>query len=304
MITPPSLNKNDTVGFVAPARSISQSEMKTAFEIYESWGLKIKTGKNLYNQYNQFAGTDKERAADFQEMMDDPEVKAIICARGGYGTVKIMEYLNFKNFKKNPKWIVGYSDITVLHSYLTQKVGVKTLHATMPLNMTEATRNNKSVHLLKQTLFGEKPGFEWEAEITDKNFRETEGELTGGNLSVLYSLRGTPYDIDTTNKILFLEDLDEYLYHVDRMMMNLKTGGKLSNIKALLVGGMTDMNDNTKPFGMDAKEIIKTITNDLDLTVIMDSPVGHIPENMPLVMGGHAKIKCYKDNRIWIGFTD
>ncbi len=304
MIAPPSLNQNDTIGIVAPARSISQSELKTAFEIFESWGLKIKTGKNLYNQHNQFAGTDKERASDFQAMMDDPEIKAIVCARGGYGTVKIMEHLNFQSFRDNPKWVVGYSDITVLHSYITQKLGVKTLHAAMPLNLTEKTRNNKSTQQLKQTLFGDNPEFEWEAEINRKSFRKTEGQLTGGNLSVLYSLRGTPYDIDTNNKILFLEDLDEYLYHIDRMMMNLRTGGKLSNLKALLVGGMTDMNDNSSPFGMNATEIIQTITKNAEFPVIFDAPVGHIKENMPLIMGGYAKIERIHTKSVRLSFTD
>ena len=303
MITSPYLQENDTIGLVAPARSIKEEEIQTATELFESWGLQIKKGKNLFKANNQFAGNDKQRAEDFQLMMDDPEVKAIVCARGGYGTVRIMEHLDFSNFRKNPKWIIGYSDITVLHSYVTQKIGVKTLHATMPLNINPEATSSMSTHLLKKVLFGSSLEYYWESSTITRSFQKIEGQLTGGNLSVLYSLRGTRYDIETDNKILFLEDLDEYLYHVDRMMMNLKTGNKLDHLKAIIVGGMTEMNDNAIPYGQDAKEIIKDVTKSFGYPVVFDCPVGHMKENYPLVIGDTMKLEKVNERKVKIQFN-
>ena len=302
MITPPPLQKNDTIGIVAPARSIKREELQTAIDLFESWGVNVKLGNNLFKISDQFAGTDKERAADLQQMLDDKEIKAIICARGGYGTIKTTERIDFEQFKKNPKWIVGYSDITVLHSYVTQKLGIKTLHAIMPLNIKEETKHSSSTSLLNKVLFGKQIEFQWESKTITQSFNSIQGELTGGNLSVLYSLRGTPYDIDTDNKILFLEDLDEYLYHVDRMMMNLKTGGKLDNLKALIVGGMTGMNDNAIPYGKDAIEIILSITKDYKYPVIFDCPVGHMEPNLPLIMGGEVNLEKVNNSEFRIVF--
>jgi len=303
MLTPPYLKENDIIGIVAPARSITEDEIQLAIELFESWGLQVKKGNNLHKTNNQFAGTDIERAEDFQEMMDDPHIKAIICARGGYGTVRIMEHLDFNLFRKNPKWIVGYSDITVLHSFVTQQLGIKTLHATMPLNITPETTNSLSSHLLWKALFGKKLEFSWESNTITRPFEHMSGELTGGNLSVLYSMRGTKYDIVTRDKILFLEDLDEYLYHVDRMMMNLKTGNMLANLKAIVVGGMTDMNDNPKPFGLSAHEIIKNTTLSYHYPVIFDCPVGHMKNNLPLIMGDTVSLERLNEKEIKIRFS-
>jgi muramoyltetrapeptide carboxypeptidase len=233
-------------------------------------------------------------------MMDDPEVKAIICARGGYGTVRVMEHLDFSTFQNHPKWIIGYSDITVLHSFVSQQLGIKTLHATMPLNITMETIDSPSTHLLWKALFGHSVEFTWTSNTITSSFQRISGELTGGNLSVLYSLRGTKYDISTDNKILFIEDLDEYLYHIDRMVMNLKTGDKLKNLKALIVGGMTDMNDNRIPFGQDAKEIIKDNLSNVNYPVIFDCPVGHMKDNYPLIIGDQLTLEQINKNEVKI----
>lgn len=235
--------------------------------------------------------------------MDNPEIKAIVCGRGGYGTIKLMEHLNFEKFTKQPKWIIGYSDVTVLHSYITQKLGIKTLHATMPLNITSPSQEIPATQLLKKTLFGEaieytftpSPGSDIPDEIT--------GEITGGNLSVLYSLRGTGFDIETSGKTLFIEDLDEYLYHIDRMLMNFKHGNKLAQLKALLVGGMTDMNDNQTPYGLNAHEIINNITKDYSFPVIFGFPAGHFKNNFPIIMGSEIKIQRVGDNKMRVSFT-
>lgn len=283
MITPPKLKPGDTIGVVAPARKIKKKEIESALQVFEKWGLKIVLGKNIFNQNDQFAGTDMERARDMQEMMDNPEVKAIICARGGYGAIKILPYIDFSQFKKNPKWIIGYSDITVIHAHL-HNLGIQSIHGIMPLNFPEGGLENEATDSLKKVLFGEKKTYEFNAHSFNKP-GVAKGVLIGGNLSVLYSIAGTKYDINTSNKILFLEDLDEYLYHIDRMMMNLKLSGKLDKLKGLIVGGMTDMNDNTIPYGKSAYEIIRQIVDEYDFPVCYGFPAGHITNNLSMVFG-------------------
>ena len=302
MQTPPALEKQDKVGIIAPARSISREELQPAIELFESWGLKVKLGDHIFHSFHQFAGKDEERARDLQLFLDDPSIKAIICARGGYGTIKLMEHLNFDQFVRHPKWVVGYSDITVLHSYITQTLGIKTLHATMPLNIKSSKEELPATELLKKVLFGEAIEYTWTTSTKCDITGKISGEVTGGNLSVLYSLRGTSFDIDTTGKILFIEDLDEYLYHVDRMLMNFKHGNKFTGLKALLVGGMTDMNDNKTPYGFTAYEIIKNITKDYAFPVIFDFPAGHFKNNLPLVMGSELKIQKVGTDKIKVSF--
>lgn len=288
-ITPVSLKKGDRIGIVAPARKITENEIKPAIEIFESWGLNVVTGRYLYGTSHQFSGTDKERTNDMQNMLDDDSIRAIICARGGYGTVRIIDNLNFDRFIKNPKWIVGYSDITVLHSHIQTNYNIETLHATMPVNMDGSSERREADNSLKKALFGEKLEYHFES---GKNSLTgmVHGPLTGGNLSILYSLTGTPSDISTKGKILFLEDVDEYLYHIDRMIMNLKRSGKLLQAKGILIGGMTDMNDNEVSFGKSAYEIIFDNVKDLGIPVCFAFPGGHIKENMTLIMGRNAEL--------------
>ncbi|MFP4621071.1 MAG: LD-carboxypeptidase [Bacteroidales bacterium] len=291
MFTPPSLKDGDAVAIVAPARSIEKEEIEPAMERLTRWGLQVFPGEYLFNKHHQFSGTDAQRAEDFQQMLDDERIKAILCARGGYGTVRILEHLNFKKFMQHPKWIIGFSDITVLHSYINNKLGIKTLHAQMAANFPKNGQENQALKMLKETLFGKPLSFSWKTGYNKADNVAVSGQLTGGNLSVLYSLNGTPFDIDTGEKILFLEDLDEYLYHVDRMMMNLKLSEKLGRIKGLLVGGMTEMNDNKVPFGKTAYEIIREISENFDYPLFFDCPAGHFANNHPLIMGGMAHIK-------------
>ncbi len=285
----PFLKPGDTIGIIAPSRKISKVALQPAVDLFKSWGLKVKLGKNLFADDNQFAGTDEQRRQDFQEMLDDPEVNAIICARGGYGTIRIMDGLNFDGLKSYPKWVIGYSDITVLHSCFSVMIGLPTIHAIMPVNYSFEKGETPSWQKLKSLLFGELPVYEVEPHPFNRH-GYARGKVVGGNLSVLYSMAGTPYDIDTTGCILFIEDLDEYLYHIDRMMMNLKLSGKLDKLAGLIIGGMSDMRDNTIPFGKSALEIINDYTRNSSYPVIFNFPAGHIEDNYPLVLGKEAEI--------------
>lgn len=288
MQQPAFLKKGDKIGIIAPARKVSKEEMLPAIEILRSWGLKVVTGKNLFKADNQFSGTDAQRAEDLQTLLDDDSVKAIISARGGYGTLRIIDKVNFKKFKKNPKWIVGYSDITVLHSHI-HTLGIETLHATMPINFS---KNKEATESLRKALFGEELVYKVQSHPLNRTTKsELKGELVGGNLSLLYALCGSASDIDTKGKILFIEDLDEYLYHIDRMMLNLKRSGKLSHLKALIVGGMTDMKDNAIPFGKTAEEIILDAVKEYKYPVCFGFPAGHIDTNFALYFGKKAKLK-------------
>ncbi|MFO8021977.1 MAG: LD-carboxypeptidase [Perlabentimonas sp.] len=289
LITPPFLKKGDTIGIVAPARKVTRSDVEPAIKLFEKWGFKVLLGKNLYKTYNQFAGTDLERAADFQSMMENPKVKAIVCARGGYGTVKVLEHINLRALQRDPKWVVGYSDVTVLHSILNSWYMVETLHGTMPFNFPKDGSDNEATISLRSVLLGESPTYNAEPHSFNR-LGAASGMFVGGNLSILYSLSGTDADINTEGKILFIEDLDEYLYHIDRMMMNLKRSGKLRNLAGLVVGGMSDMNDNPTPFGKDALEIIHETVKEYDYPVCYNFPAGHVERNLTLIMGRPAEV--------------
>jgi muramoyltetrapeptide carboxypeptidase len=288
MQQPAFLKKGDTVGIIAPARKISPEDLQPSIDILSSWGLHVVLGKNLFHEDHQFAGTDAERSEDLQTMLDDVLIKAIICARGGYGTLRIIDKIDFSRFRTHPKWIVGYSDITVMHSHI-HTLGIETLHATMPINFS---KNAEATEALRKALFGENLIYEAEPHPLNRTFSAAtiEGELIGGNLSLLYALTGSISETDTKGKILFIEDLDEYLYHIDRMMLNLKRAGKLSHLKALIVGGMTDMKDNTIPFGKTAEEIILDAVKEYDYPVCFGFPAGHIDRNLALYLGRRAKL--------------
>lgn len=285
-MTPPNLTKSDTVHLISTARKIDASQLAFATQLLNSWGLEVVLGKNLLHSDHQFSGTDNERAEDLQSAINDPICKAIICFRGGYGTVRILAQVDFKPLLQNPKWIVGYSDVTALHNALHQ-LGLASLHATMPVNFESNTA--AALTSLKNTLFGHANQYTFGTHPLNRT-GTAKGELIGGNLSMLLSLSGTRYDIDTTNKILVLEDLDEYLYHIDRMMWNLKLGGKLQNLKGLIIGGFTDMHDNTVPFGKTVYEIISEAVQDYDYPVCFDFPFGHIDDNRALILGKKAHL--------------
>lgn len=293
MIIPTYLKKGDKIGIVATARKISEAELVPALKILEEKGLMPQLGKYVLGAHHQFSGTDAERCADLQHMLDDESIKAIIVARGGYGTLRIIDSLDFTAFAKHPKWIVGYSDITVLHSHINKMLGIATLHATMPINFLQ---DAYATETLFNALFGEKIYYTFDGHPLNRN-GQVEGELVGGNLSLLYALCGSVSDINTEGKILFIEDLDEYLYHIDRMMMNLKRSGKLSHLKALVVGGITDMKDNTIPYGKIAEEIIAEHVAEYDYPVCFNFPAGHIKNNYALKLGATAYLKIDKECR-------
>ncbi len=289
-IRPHDLVAGNKVGIVAPARKVSREEMAPAIEILRQWGYEVVEGQHLYGDHHQYSGTDEERAADFQAMLDDPGIKAIFCARGGYGSVRIIDKLDFSGLSKNPKWIVGFSDVTVFHSHINRHLGIQTLHGAMPINFPADMKLNSSLRSIKDILEGACPEYQLPAHPFNRAGK-AEGVLCGGNLSMLYSLNGTASDIDTVGKILFIEDLDEYLYHIDRMMMNLKRSGKLEGLAGLVIGGMNDMNDNNIPFGKTAYEIIAETVSDYNFPVIFDFKSGHISENLGLIIGGMCEME-------------
>jgi muramoyltetrapeptide carboxypeptidase len=281
MIIPQFLKAGDTVAIVCTARKFFPEDAKPAIDLLESWGLKVKLGNTIGLDNCQLGGTDNERAADFQAQLDDANVKAIWCARGGYGTVRIIDSLDFTKFKKHPKWIMGFSDVTVLHSQLNIE-RVATLHSIMPFTVPTAPEVVKET--LRKALFGETISYSIPSKSYDVKGTAS-GELVGGNISILYSLLGSKSAIDTKDKILFIEDLDEYLYHIDRMMYNLKRNGYFENVKGIIVGSMADMHDNEIPFGQNEVQIITEIAKDLSIPIAFQFPAGHQSDNRTLIFG-------------------
>ena len=287
MIYPPLLQKGDTVGIISTARAIHLDEISFAINFLKTLGLRVKIGKTIGPSYHQFAGTDEQRVLDFQEMVNDVSIKAIWCARGGYGTVRVVDSIDFSPLLTNPKWIMGYSDITVLHSHL-HNMGLQTLHAPMPVDVKNATA--EALKVLKNSLINGKQPITYNTSNKLNQLGIAKGILIGGNLSVLYSLLGSTSTLITKGKILFLEDLDEYLYHMDRMMMNLKRNGFFNDLHGLIIGGMTKMNDNTIPFGHTAQEIIKEVVSPYKFPVCFDFPAGHILDNRALCLGSEVQL--------------
>lgn len=287
-ITPSYLKHGDKVAIISTARKISLEELQPSIQLLKEWGLEPVLAPNLFAEENQFAGSDVQRAEDLQAMLDDENIKAIWCARGGYGTIRIIDNIDFSKFQQNPKWIIGYSDVTVLHSHIHQQYNIETLHATMPVNIAKNTDACKES--LRKTLFGELLTYAFEKHAFNRN-GEAKGQLVGGNLSMLYSMLGSETSIDTKSKILFIEDLDEYLYHIDRMMQNLKRNVYFNQLSGLVVGSMSDMNDNTIPFGKTAKEIIRDTVAEYNFPICFDFPAGHIDDNRSLILGREVSLK-------------
>jgi muramoyltetrapeptide carboxypeptidase len=301
MTKPPYLTKGDKIAIVAPARSITFDEVLPSIKLFQKWGLEVVLGTYIFSNEYQFSGSDSQRTADLQQMLDDPSISAVICARGGYGTVRIIDHLEFTGFCRNPKWIVGYSDITVLHAHINNNLRIETLHSVMPVNIKETDFENDSIGSLKKALFGEKLFYTIPITLPLKTGLR-EGILTGGNLSIIYSLMGTESELDTGGKILFIEDVDEYLYHIDRMMMTLKRSGKLEKLNGLIVGGMDRMKDNEIPFGKTAREIISGAVEEFDYPVCFNFPAGHGDVNLSLILG--RRIRLNVDKTIEVEFTN
>ncbi len=282
------------MALVAPARAVKPHELEPAVKLLESWGLRVKIPEGLYAVDHQFAGSDSHRASLLQALLNDDEVMAIICVRGGYGTARIVDLLNFDHYCRHPKWIVGYSDITVLHSHIARHCHIATLHAIMPINIPDDADCHPypATESLRQQLFD--PVVSYRFQNNDDKCRKgrATAPIIGGNLSVLYSLLGSPSDIDTEGHILLLEDCDEYLYHVDRMMTALRRAGKLAKLKGLIIGSFSDMHDNSIPFGREAESIVREAANDYDYPVACHVPIGHIgTQNHALLLGATTELQ-------------
>ena len=287
MIPSKLLSEGSKVAVVATARFVTEKDVEYSVRCIEEMGFTSVYDDRLFAVCGQFAGDDDLRAAVLQSYLDDPTIDAVLCARGGYGTVRIIDKINFDNFLRDPKWIIGYSDVTALHAKL-QSMNIESLHATMPINFHDNTK--MALDSLYDALT--KGSLTYEIENTPINVKgKAEGELVGGNISVLYSLLGSDSFPDTDGKILFLEDLDEYLYHIDRMMMAFKRAGKLDNIKGLIVGALTKMHDNAIPFGKEAEQIIFEYVRDKEIPVCFNFPAGHINDNRALIFGRKTRLK-------------
>lgn len=285
MIQPPHLVKGDTVAILCTARKFSAAEAQSAQILLEEWGLNVIFGKTIGADAHQLGGSDILRAADFNEMLRAPQVKAIWCARGGYGSVRIIDTIDMELLLRFPKWIIGFSDVTVFHNHVHQ-AGMQSIHGIMAFSVPKATQESKQT--LKDLLFGTPVRYQLKETLLNKE-GVAKGTLVGGNLSILYSLLGSKSALDTRGKILFIEDLDEYLYHIDRMLYNLKRNGCFEGLAGLIVGDFTDMHDNSIPFGMQAHELIRSICEPYNFPILFDFPAGHGVVNLALQMG--AKIE-------------
>jgi muramoyltetrapeptide carboxypeptidase len=292
---PQALKKGDKIAIVSPAGIINPDYIIGASNRLREWGLEAIIGKNAQNVYGRFAGTCEERIADLQWAMDNSEIKAILCSRGGYGTVQIIDKINFSSFKKNPKWLIGFSDITILHAALSE-MGIPSIHGIMAKHLTESNPNSISVQSLHDILFGNKPTYKIAPHQLNRKGC-CDGILIGGNLSVLFSLRGTKYDINPKEKILFLEDLAEKPYHIDRMMRNLKTGDILENLSGLIIGQFTEIEED-KSMLKTVYEIILDAVADYDYPVCFNFPAGHTDENLPLILGAEIELKISDESAI------
>jgi muramoyltetrapeptide carboxypeptidase len=292
---PPYLKPGDTIGLVAPAGFMPIEKMETCIETLQDWGYNVSFGKTAYSQsQNYFSGTDEERLADLQQMLDDKTIKAILCARGGYGLSRIVDQLSFKKFKKRPKWIIGFSDVTVLHSHIFSNYKIAGLHAPMAAAFNNDGSVQPSVQSLKKALEG--LPVEYELQGHDYNQEgKVKAQLVGGNLCLLAHLVGTSSDINTKSKILFLEDVGEYLYNIDRLFLQLKRSGKFEKLAGLIIGGFTDSKDTERPFGLSAYEIIYEQVKEYKFPICFNFPVSHGAENYALKIGVKHTLEVSKD---------
>ena len=285
-INPPYLKKGDKIAITCPAKKLP-APMTDAVELLTSWGLEVILGETVGASYHQFAGDDDLRAADMQRFVNDDSIKAIIAARGGYGTIRMVDKVDFSRLNTNPKWLVGFSDITILHTHLHNNYNIQTIHGQMPVNIPEASA--KSLESLRMALFGEEISYKHHTHELNRS-GEAEGVLIGGNLSLLGAVSGSVSDMDYAGKILFIEDVGEYLYAIDRMVRSLDRAGKLKKLAGLIVGGFSEVKDNEIPFGQTVPEIIMDIVKTYDYPVCFDFPAGHVPDNRSLILGRKIKI--------------
>jgi len=283
---PPPLKRGDKIAITCPAKKLPVP-MTGAVKLLESWGLDVVLGETIAASYHQFAGDDDERARDMQRFIDDDSIKAIIAARGGYGTLRMIDKVDFTRFSASPKWLVGFSDITVLHTHLFANYGAQTIHGQMPVNIPDASAH--SLETLRRALFGEDISYHFISHALNRS-GEASGILVGGNLSLLVAVSGSVSDLDYTGKVLFIEDVGEYLYAIDRMLRCLKRANKLKYLKGLIVGGFSEIKDNDIPFGQTVPEIVMDVVKEYDYPVCFDFPAGHVPDNCSLLLGKTVNI--------------
>ncbi len=283
-IIPPYLKPGDTMGIVCPAGYMPFQKAQTCIQTLTDWGFHVIPGKTLGHQFHYFSGTDEERLHDLQQMMDDKNIDAILCGRGGYGTGRIIDQLDFTEFVKHPKWIIGFSDITLLHCHLFSNYRIASLHAPMAAAFNDGEFKNQYIESLHKALIGTKEDYTCNAHPFNHRGKAS-GILIGGNLSLLVNAIGTSSDINTKNKILFIEEIGEYIYGVDRMMYQLKRSGKLDDLKGLIFGTFSEMKDTTIPFGKTVEEVIKDLISEYDYPICFGFPVGHDKENYALKIG-------------------
>ena len=302
-VIPPYLKPGDTIGITSPAGHITLERLLPSIAIMESWGYKVKVGNTIGKQDFSFGGTDEERVADFQQMLDDPVIKAIMCARGGYGVVRIVDRLNWTRYKVKPKWIIGFSDVTVLHSHIQQNCGIATIHSKMCNSFPDDWSRAEPIQVqtilsIQDALSGKK--MKYTAIPNSCNRLGTaEGILVGGNLKVLETLAGTASDIHTAGKLLFVEDTAEYLYSIDRMFWNLQRTGKLKSLKGLIIGGFNiKPDDEGEEFGRTLQEIVLSKVKNYAYPVCFDFPVGHQRANFALKCGVRHQLKVTSDETI------
>jgi len=288
-LRPAFLNKGDKVAVVATAKRLDPGQIDAALDHIRSWGLDVVCGRHLLSSDRLFAGTDEERGADLQWAINDPSIKAVIFGRGGYGTARIVDRIDWEAFSKAPKWLCGFSDLTVLHSHLLANLGMESLHTTMPIFFKDGNSNAGS-ESLRKALFGEQSNVLWGSHEMDR-LGSAEGALVGGNLSVLDSIVGTPSDVDWTGKVLFIEDLTEYLYHLDRMMVQFQRSGRFKGLSGLIVGQFTEMIDNETPFGKSAYEIILEAVSMYSFPVAFGAPIGHVDHNEAVFHGRRVQLE-------------
>lgn len=289
MTHPPFLKKGAVIGITCPSGYVSQDRVAYAITVLQRWGFKVKPGKTIGTGHHYFSGTDAERLADLQAMMDDPEVDAILMGRGGYGMSRIIDDLDFKALLRKPKWICGFSDITVLHSHLESRFLMPSLHSPMCGAFKPETEHEGYLHSFYAALTGESLMYHI-ADAKANRHGIAEGVLTGGNLSLLAHLLGSASEVNTEEKILFIEDIGEHLYKVDRMLISLKRAGKLDHLKGLILGGFTEMEDTTRPFGQTIEELIWDKVKEYDYPVCFNFPCGHQDVNYTLTLGVAHKL--------------
>jgi muramoyltetrapeptide carboxypeptidase len=288
-IQPPFLKSGDEVAIISPSFWVDEKILSEAVVFLGAWGLKVRIGKNASKRDGPFAGNDAERLSDLQEMTYASEIKAVFCSRGGYGLSKIINKVDFNTLRSHPKWYSGFSDVTVLHTWLNEVCGVVSVHGEMTLNVNSSEKSSDTFLSLRRALFGELTKHEWTGNFYKAG--NVQGEVTGGNLSLLYSLMGTEAEITTRGKILFIEEVGEYYYHIDRMLTSLKLSGKLENLSALVIGGMSRIEDSKIPWGKSIEETVLGIVADYNYPVLFNFPAGHISDNRAFYIGKKARIE-------------